>query len=41
MAEYKGKWDEVENELFDIAAEITALGVATEGGDDTGAIPQL
>jgi hypothetical protein len=26
MAEYKGKWDEVENELFDIAAEVTALG---------------
>jgi DNA-directed RNA polymerase subunit F len=26
MAEYTGKWDEVENELFEIAAEITALG---------------
>jgi hypothetical protein len=26
MTEYRGRWDEVENELFDIAAEITALG---------------
>jgi hypothetical protein len=26
MAEYTGKWDDVENELFDIATEITALG---------------
>jgi predicted nucleic acid-binding Zn-ribbon protein len=26
MAEYTGKWDEVENELAEIAAELTALG---------------
>jgi DNA-directed RNA polymerase subunit F len=26
MAESTGKWDEVENELFEIAAELTALG---------------
>ncbi len=26
MPEYTEKWDKVENELFEIAAEITALG---------------
>jgi DNA-directed RNA polymerase subunit F len=26
MAEYTGKWDDVENELAEIAAELTALG---------------
>jgi len=26
MGEYKGKWEEVENELAEIAAELTALG---------------
>jgi hypothetical protein len=26
MAEYTGRWDEVENELAEIAAELTALG---------------
>jgi hypothetical protein len=26
MAEYTGRWEEVENELAEIAAELTALG---------------
>jgi len=26
MSEYKGKWEEVENELAEIAAELIALG---------------
>jgi len=26
MTEYIGKWEEVENELVEIAAELTALG---------------
>ena len=26
MAEHIGRWDEVENELFEVAAQITALG---------------
>jgi acyl-CoA synthetase (AMP-forming)/AMP-acid ligase II len=35
MAEYTVKWEEVENELVEIAAELTALG-----GHDTGLVHQ-
>ena len=31
MTEYTGKWDEVENELAEIAAELTALGDMVPG----------